>query len=74
MVARTSKIVADALELPVEERAEVIEALVRSLDAGDDLDDADRRRLHEALTRSDEQLRAGEGISAAEVLALLPKR
>lgn len=74
MVARASKIVADALELPVEERAEVIEALVRSLDDGDDLDEADREKLHAALLRSDEQVRTGDVSSADEVLEQLEKR
>jgi len=40
-------------------------------DDGDDLDDADRLRLHAALERSAEQFRTGQGIPAAEVLRTL---
>lgn len=40
-------------------------------DEGDDLDDADRARLHASLHRSAEQLRAGRGIDADEALARL---
>ena len=38
---------------------------------GDDLDDADRARLHAAITRSAEQFRSGRGIPADKVLELL---
>jgi hypothetical protein len=37
-------------------------------DEDDDLDDADRARLHRALRRSAAQFRAGQGTSAKEVL------
>jgi hypothetical protein len=68
MSLEASQVVAAALELPPDERADVIEALVRSLDAGDELDDEDRGRLHEAILRSEEQLQAGRGVPAADVL------
>ena len=38
---------------------------------GDDLDDEERARLHAALDRADEELRAGKGIPAAQVIAEL---
>jgi hypothetical protein len=38
---------------------------------GDDLDDEERARLHAALDRADEELRAGTGIPAAQVIAEL---
>ena len=43
-------------------------------DEGDDLDDADRARLHQALRRSADQFRAGHGVSAKQVLAELGRR
>ncbi len=55
--------------LPADERAGLIEGLVRSLDEGDQLDEADRARLHEAIRRSEQQFRDGEGIPAEVVLA-----
>jgi hypothetical protein len=74
MAPEVAKLVAAALALPEEQRAEVIDALVSSLDGGDDLDDDDRERLHEALRRSDEQFRAGQGIPAEQILARLRDR
>jgi len=74
MAPDAAKVVADALKLSPDERAEVIEELVRSLDQGDDLDDEDRARLHAALRRSDEEFRAGPGIPAAEVVDRLRSR
>lgn len=40
-------------------------------DQGDDLDDEDRARLHAALVRSQEDLLAGRGIPADQVMAEL---
>jgi hypothetical protein len=37
----------------------------------DDLDDEDRAHLHAALEASEEELKAGKGIPAAEVIAEL---
>ncbi len=74
MAPDAARVVADALKLPPDERAAVIEELVRSLDEGDNLDDQDRARLHAALLRSDEEFRAGLGIPAADVLDRLRKR
>ncbi len=37
----------------------------------DDLDDEDRARLHTALDRADEELRAGKGIPGEQVIAEL---
>jgi hypothetical protein len=44
------------------------------VDDGDNLDDADRARLHEALQRSSDQFRAGQAMSADELLAELGAR
>lgn len=74
MAPDAAKVVADALKLPREERATVIEELVRSLDEGDELDDEDRARLHAALRRSDEEFREGLGVPAEEMLDRLRKR
>lgn len=74
MASDASKLLAEALALPADERAEMVDALLRSLDDGDDLDEADRKQLHEALLLSDQQLRAGERIPASDVLAALAKR
>ena len=41
------------------------------VDDGDDLDDADRARLHAAITRSAQQFRSGRSIPAEKVLKLL---
>jgi hypothetical protein len=69
-----TKVISDALKLPPEERAQVIEELVRSLDHGDELDDDDRERLHEALRKSDDEFKAGPGIPADDVLDRLRQR
>jgi hypothetical protein len=74
MAPRTAKVVAEALKLPPDERAQVIDELLRSLDEGDDLEDDDRARLHAALRQSDEEFKAGLGIPAADVLARLRPR
>ncbi len=64
------KIVAEALKLPPEERAEVVDRLLRSLDdeEGDALDESDRELLHTAIGRSEEQFRTGEAVPAKTVL------
>jgi hypothetical protein len=41
------------------------------VDEGDDLDDEDRARLHAALDRADEQLKAGRFVSGEDVIARL---
>jgi hypothetical protein len=74
MAPDVAKVVEDALKLPPDQRAEVVEELVRSLDDGDDLDDEDRARLHAALRQSDAEFRAGQGIPAADVLERLRTR
>jgi len=43
-------------------------------DAGDDLDEAERAALDAAITRAWASVQAGEGRSAADVLADLAKR
>lgn len=74
MTRGAAKLVEEALKLPPDERAEVIEELVRSLDDGDDLDDEDRARLHTALRESEAEFAAGQGIPAADVLDRLRTR
>ena len=56
-------IVEETVDLP--EGAEVDLAVV---DPGDDLDDAERERLHAALRKAQSELDAGDGIPAAEAL------
>jgi hypothetical protein len=70
------KIVSEALKLPAEERAEVVDRLLRSLDEeeGDALDDVDRERLHAAIERSEEQYRSEQAIPSKTVLDRLLKR
>ena len=73
MAPNAERVLAEALELPADERAELIEGLVRSLDEGDVLEEADRARLHEALYRSEQQFRDGQGIPADVVLDRLAR-
>jgi hypothetical protein len=73
MAPDAAKVIADALKLPPEDRATVIEELVRSLDEGDDLDDEDRARLHAAIARSEEQFQAGQGIPIETALERLDR-
>jgi hypothetical protein len=74
-VTEAEKIASEALRLPAEERAELVDRLLRSLDdeESDALDDADRERLHAAIARSDEQFRAGRTISSKAILDRLRK-
>jgi len=69
------KIVSEALKLPAEERAELVNRLLRSLDdeEGDALDDLDCERLHAAITRSEEQFNSGQTIPSKTVLDRLRK-
>lgn len=72
MAPETERIVAEALTLSTEDRAEVAHRLLDSLDiSGDDLETEDRARLHTAIGRSEGQFRAGQGIAADEVLKRL---
>ena len=76
MAPSAAKVVAEALKLSPEERAQVVGEILRSLDDadGDDLDDEDRARLHAALRQSDQEFKAGLGIPAADVLDRLRHR
>ena len=76
MAPDAEKILSEALKVPAEERAELVDRLLRSLDdeEGDALDDADRERLHEAIGRSEEQFRAGQAIPSKTILDRLRKR
>lgn len=72
MAPETERIVAEALTLSTEDRAEVAHRLLDSLDnGGDTLDSEDRERLHAAIGRSEDQFKAGQGIVADEVLKRL---
>ncbi len=75
MAPDVEKIVSEALKLSVEERAELVDRLLRSLDdeEGDALDDVDRERLHAAIAQSEEQFRAGQTIPSKTVLDRLRK-
>lgn len=57
-------IVQETVDLP--EGAEVDLAVI---DPGDDLDDAERERLHAALLEAQSELDAGGGVPATEALA-----
>ena len=76
MAPDAEKIVSEALKLPAEARAELVDRLLQSLDdeEGDALDDVDRERLHAAIGRSEEQFRAGQTIPSKTVLDRLRKR
>jgi hypothetical protein len=70
------KLVSEALKLPAEERVELVDRLLKSLDdeEGDALEDEDRERLHAAISRSEEQFRAGQAVPAQAVLDALRKK
>ena len=68
MSPNAEKVLVEALALPADERAALIEALVRSLGEGNQPYEADRSGLHEALHRSQQQFRDGQGLSAEIVL------
>ena len=76
MASDAEKIVSEALKLPPEQRIDLVDRLLRSLDdeEGDALDADDRERLHAAIAKSDEQFRAGEAVSSKSVLDRLRKR
>jgi hypothetical protein len=75
MAADADQIVSEALKLSADERADIADRLLRSLDEeeGDDLDDEDRERLHAAINLSAEQYRAGDTVPAKVVLDQLRK-
>ena len=56
----------EPIDLPEGTEVELVPA-----NDGDDLDDADRARLHAAITRSAEQFGSGRSIPAETVLELL---
>jgi hypothetical protein len=56
----------ELLRLPRDQRLELAEALVESLD--DDLDEDERQRLHAALDEAQADIQAGRTRPAAEVL------
>ncbi len=50
------------------------DSVLSVVEDGDDLDDEDRARLHEALRRSDDEFHTGDAVPAADVLDRLGKR
>lgn len=76
MAPDAEKLVSEALKLPAEERVELVDRLLKSLDdeEGDDLDAEDRERLHAAIERSEEQFLAGQAVPAKAVLDALRKK
>jgi hypothetical protein len=64
------------LKLPAEERVELVDRLLKSLDdeEGDELEDDDRERLNAAIGRSEEQFLAGHAVPAKAVLDALRKK
>jgi hypothetical protein len=76
-VAVAPEIMTQLLELPESERADLACRLLESLGEGsdtDDLDGAERERLHQALARSAEDVVAGRTRPAADLLAELRSR
>jgi hypothetical protein len=59
----------EPVDLPEGSEVELVPA-----DAGDDLDDDERARLHASIECAAAQLRAGQGISADEAFARLSIR
>ncbi len=76
MAPDAEKLVSEALKLPAEERVELIDRLLKSLDdeEGDALEEEDRERLHAAIGRSEEQFRSGQGVPAKAVLDAIRKK
>ena len=63
--------------LTVDQPTDLPEGMVFDLvidDGGDDLDEAERAALHEALARSSKQVEAGQSIPAADGLKDLGKQ
>jgi methylphosphotriester-DNA--protein-cysteine methyltransferase len=76
MALDAEKVVVDALKLRREERTELVDRVLRSLDEEEDdlLDEEDRAQLHAAIAQSEEQFRHGQGIPAETVLERLKAR
>ncbi len=67
----------ELLGLPEPERVDLAQRLLESLregSAADDLDDEQRERLHQALHRSEADIRAGRVRPAAALIAELRER
>lgn len=76
-MAVAPEIMTELLALPEPERAELAWRLLESLREGsdtDDLDEAEREQLHQALERSMESARAGRTRPVSELLAELRAR
>lgn len=76
MTPDAENIVYEALKLPAEERAEVVDRLLRSLGDQDvdALDYVDRGRLHAAIEQSEEQFHSGQTVPSKTVSDRLRKR
>ena len=66
MAGKSEHRLEELLRLPRDQRLELAEALVESLD---DLDEDDRQRLHAALDEAQADIEAGRTRPAADVLA-----
>jgi len=64
----------ELMNLDGKDRLEVAQLLLSTVDDGDDLDDAERARLHAALDRSLEDIKAGRLRDANDVIAELQAR
>lgn len=70
-----AKLLEQALKLSPEERSEVADGLLRSLDDDtDDLDDEERARLHHALAASEDDFAAGDYRDASDVISDLRRQ
>ena len=71
------EVMTELLGLPEPERVDLAQRLLESLregSAADDLDDEQRERLHQALHRSEADIRAGRVRPAAALIAELRER
>jgi hypothetical protein len=59
-------VIDDALNLPEGSEVELI-----VVDAGDDLDDDERERLHAALVAAHDEVERGEGVAAEDLIESL---
>jgi len=62
-------VVDEPIDLPDDSEVDLL-----IVDAGDDLDDVERERLHAALAQALEEVERGEGIPAEQVIESLRRR
>ena len=68
-VKRGRLVIDEPMDLPDDTEVELL-----VVDAGDDLDDAERERLHAALLEAQHEVDRGESVPAEEVIATLRRR